>query len=38
VFWKNKHGTVFPPAIPTQSVIILVVIDVLLGLGLFLLF
>ena len=38
VFWKNQHGKVFPPAIPTRSVIILVVIDVLLGLGLFLLF
>jgi hypothetical protein len=34
VFWKNKHGKVFPDVVPTRSVIILLVIDILLTGGL----
>jgi hypothetical protein len=36
VFWKNKHGKVFPDAVPTRSVIILLVINILLVGGLLL--
>jgi hypothetical protein len=36
VFWKNKHGKVFPDALPTRSVILLLVIDIVLAGGLLL--
>jgi hypothetical protein len=31
VFWKNRHGGIFPSTIPTRSVIILAVVNILLG-------
>lgn len=36
VFWKNKHDKVFPEVVPTRSVIILLVIDIVLTGGLLL--